>query len=102
MRVWRALVGREPRGSSRAALPTMTLLVVALVSLHSCVAQAQDRLVGRDGRTQGYVDRLPGSRDQGRITGRDGLTRGYVDGSSGRIIGRDGRTQGYIVPERRR
>ena len=72
----------------------LTALLAAL--LVSWPALGQDRIIGRDGRTQGYVDRLPGSTDQYRITGRDGRATGYVDGSSGRIIGRDGRTQGYI------
>ena len=65
----------------------------------ACVpSQAQERIVGRDGRTLGYVER--GSRDQSRIIGRDGRTRAYLDGSTGRIQGRDGRTRGYVIRDR--
>lgn len=100
--VLRAMMGKEPIGSSRFTVPFILTSLTLMILLHSCAASAQDRIVTRDGRVQGYVERPAAGSSTSRIIGRDGLTRGYVDGSSGRIIGRDGRTQGYVVPERRR
>ena len=96
-----ALIRREPRSYARGAGRVAALVLGTLVVLHACDAPAQERITDRQGRTTATTERLAGSQDQYRIIGRDGRTQGYVDRSSGRVTGRDGSTRGYVREQRR-